>query len=315
MGRSFHILDSLPWPFRLVDERIVSVPAKASLVTRNQDFKLIAFYDGLFRMEIDKVGEFEVRPGDFVVIPRPCVQNYFPVKASRESRLHVFRLIFDPSLAAPNQTVHRQTQGTLVNQLQRAFPSVRYFSGGLKGEPGNLLNQILKEIDAEAIGYRDAVHGLLLQLMASLLRLGHESREPSIEKEAVRADQIVSHARAWLSDNFDRPIKLSEVAWHLRISDEHLARVFHRRTGQTVLHAIRQLRISKARRLLLGTNESLSSIAKACGFGSLAVFSVNFKAITGLGPGAYRRRHSAKIVFSKSGLKWDSRSAKIDSSP
>ncbi len=308
MGRSFHILDGLPWPFMLVDERMISVPAKAALVTRNQDFKLIAFLEGCFRMEIDKVGQFEVRPGDFVVIPRPCVQNYFPAKPSQESRLHVFRLIFDPSLAGLDQPESGLNHSPLVGQLQRVFPSVRYFSGGLKGELGIFLNQILKEIDTEAMGYRDAVHGLLLQLTANLLRLEHETSGPNAEKVIVRADQIVSQALAYLTDNFDRPIKLADVAWHLRISEEHLARVFHQRTGETVLHAIRKLRIAKASRLLLGTNESLSTIAKSCGFGSLAVFSVNFKALTGLGPGAYRRTHSAKIIFSKSSLEWETQS-------
>lgn len=251
-------------------------------------------------MKINGVGTFQVRPGDFVVVPSPCVQNYLPDNPSSESRLHVFRLMFDRELASGRK--HRSTTRNIpfLDVLKKAFPTVRYFPGGLKSGVGPVLRQILGEIDEAASCYREAVHGLLLLLVANVLRLAQQENEARVFQEANRSAQIVSQAQAWLEDNFDRPIKLADLAWHLDLSEEHLARIFRRHTGNTVLEVIRSLRVAKARRLLLGSNQTLSNISRACGFRSLAVFSVNFKRAAGMGPGAYRRQLSAKVLFQKS---------------
>lgn len=297
VGRSFHILDALPYPFRLVDERVIDIPAGSRLVTRNRDFKLVGFYEGRFTMEIKGVGTFRIRPGDFVVVPAACVQTYHPEDARKISRMHVFRVIFAGKKAA-GEAVAAPVD---VTAIFRTFPAVRFFEDGLRTAVGRQFERIFSEIENGAPAYRAAVHGHLLQMLAEVVRMGTASSGGGDVSEGLsRADQIVSQAEAYLDDHFDHPLKLSEVAWHLRISEEHLARCFQLRTGSTVLDAVRERRIEKGRRLLIGGNETLSAIARTCGFRSLAVFSVNFKAVTGLGPGTYRRLNSAKIVSGRS---------------
>lgn len=305
MSRSFHTLDRLDPPFSLVDERVISVPAGASLVTNNSDFKMIAYFEGGFDMVIDGMDRFSIQSGDIMVIPRACRQVYYPHRVKAEARLHVCRIVFDRDCL--RQSGKEDTRPhSLVDWTAREFSNIRHFPGGLNGEVGRFLNALLKEIDEEPLAYRINAEALLRQLLVAILRGTREPRRAGGKSgsEANRADAVVKQARGWLGENFEHPFKLGDLAWHLRLSEEHVARLFREQTGETVMEYTRRLRIDKARRLLLGGNETLSAIAKACGFRSLAVFSVNFKKVTGEGPGTYRRLNAPRIQYPKSNLKW-----------
>jgi two-component system response regulator YesN len=148
------------------------------------------------------------------------------------------------------------------------------------------------------------VHGELLLLLAEVIR--HAANQQFNRKPLPASDrgaEIARQARAYLNENFDRDIHLSDIAWHLRLSEEHLARVFRQHTGETIAAVIRDLRIDKAKRQLLASNESMTAIAHSCGYGSLSVFSTNFKKATGLGPLAYRDLHTPKIAYPKSNIR------------
>ena len=55
------------------------------------------------------------------------------------------------------------------------------------------------------------------------------------------------------------------------------------------MRMLRDLRLRRARTLLESTDDTLDSIAAACGLGDAAAFSRAFKAHYGLAPGAHRR--------------------------
>lgn len=305
MSCSFRTLDSLEPPFSLVDERVISVPGGASLITNNTDFKMIAYFEGGFDMVIDGKDRFSIQSGDIMVLPRACQQMYSPQRETAETRLHACRILFDRTCLQP-KAQRKSRRHPLVEWTAREFTNIRHFPGGLKGEAGHLLNALLKEIDEEPFAYRINAEALLRQLVVAILR---GTREPRLVgrkggSESNRVDAVIKQARGWLGENFEHPFKLADIAWHLRLSEEHLARLFRDHTGETVMDYTRRLRIDKARRLLLGSNETLSAIAKACGFRSLAVFSVNFKRVTGEGPGTYRRLNAPRIRYPKSNLKW-----------
>jgi AraC family transcriptional regulator len=68
------------------------------------------------------------------------------------------------------------------------------------------------------------------------------------------------------------------------LSPYHFARAFKRSTGFGPYRYVLRRRTERAKRLLAAGNVPLSSVARACGFGSQSHFSARFREMTGLTP-------------------------------
>ena len=111
------------------------------------------------------------------------------------------------------------------------------------------------------------------------------------DQNLSRGELLVQAARDFLHSHFHRNHELVDIAASLGVSPEHLARVFKRLTGQTVLHYREQLRLEQAKALLLSGGQGIAEIAGAVGYASANRFGTRFKAYTGLSPSAFRGRH------------------------
>lgn len=94
-------------------------------------------------------------------------------------------------------------------------------------------------------------------------------------------------ARALVDD-----INLAEVARHCCVSEGHLSRIFHHATGLTFREYLTQVRIERAKSLLLNSGKNVTEIAYESGFQSLSQFHRVFRKIHGVSPGEMRSRRS-----------------------
>jgi AraC family transcriptional regulator len=92
----------------------------------------------------------------------------------------------------------------------------------------------------------------------------------------------------YIESNLANPIDLSELASVANLSRFHFSRAFQDTVGETPLAYVNSRRIESAKRLVLQTEEPLSTVASQCGFLSQSHFSRNFKKLTGCTPTAYR---------------------------
>ncbi|WP_188745348.1 GlxA family transcriptional regulator [Marinobacterium zhoushanense] len=69
-----------------------------------------------------------------------------------------------------------------------------------------------------------------------------------------------------MESNIEEPLGIDELANFVGLSRRQIERLFHRYADTTPSKYYLELRITRARRLLLQTNESVTSIAAACGF-------------------------------------------------
>ncbi len=103
----------------------------------------------------------------------------------------------------------------------------------------------------------------------------------------------VARVRNYLSANACQNITLDELARIAFLSPFHLLRVFSRKTGLPPHAYQTQIRIERARRLLLG-GSTITQVALATGFFDQAHFSKQFKRYVGITPGRFLASNASR---------------------
>lgn len=102
---------------------------------------------------------------------------------------------------------------------------------------------------------------------------------------AWRERQIKQLMRAEL----EQPLPLQRLARECGLSVRHFTRAFRLTTGLSPHRYLLQLRLHKARQLLLDPELRLDDIAVACGFADQSHFTRAFNGVERMTPGTWRR--------------------------
>ena len=100
----------------------------------------------------------------------------------------------------------------------------------------------------------------------------------------------VTRARQFIEDHQTDDLSLAEVARAVNTSTFYFCKLFKKATGLNYTEYLSQLRIEKAKNLLLNPNLRVSEIAYETGFQTLTHFNRVFKHITNQSPSSYRKR-------------------------
>lgn len=119
------------------------------------------------------------------------------------------------------------------------------------------------------------------------------ARASMLEKSGsatVRVDQAVARALRHLAEHHAEPVNVEELARQLGVAYSHFRRAFRRHTGMPPWKYVIQLRLNRARRLLVSGDATLEDIAARVGFGSAFHLSRAFKKAYGIAPDPWRRK-------------------------
>ena len=208
--------------------------------------------------------------------------------------------------AIPGRTceslVARFAPEALLGPAWRQLPEARALAGLIAGSARGLH---VTGATAEAV--RDDLRQLatrppgLLRLGLLLAALGRIASAPAGEVRAlarqVPADPSAHADGAWgrllrhLHEQADGRLAIGALAARLGLSPSSFARSFRRRFGTTCGDHIARLRIARAGRELIAGERPIADIAFAAGFANLANFNRRFRAIHGMTPREFRRRH------------------------
>jgi len=95
------------------------------------------------------------------------------------------------------------------------------------------------------------------------------------------------------SDNIEVPLTLDELAEHAQISRRQIERQFKQLLDEAPAQTYRNIRLDRARTLLMETNLSVMEVAMATGFNSNAVFTRHYKNRYGESPFGDRAKTSS----------------------
>lgn len=95
--------------------------------------------------------------------------------------------------------------------------------------------------------------------------------------------------------NYHKTLTLKELARLAALSPTYFHAIFVRAMGKTPNEYIAEIRVNKAKELLLNTNLRISDIAEKCGFDNASYFTSVFKKRSQLNPSAFREtNHSSR---------------------
>lgn len=146
---------------------------------------------------------------------------------------------------------------------------------------GGIVNRLLAELDAGDESAAIAVEGLLLELLATLARDVVPTSGAVMQPWLREADDIIREL-------YSSQIALSAVARAVGVAPATLARSYRSAFRLTVGERIRGLRMERAVRDLLESEEPLSSVALRAGFYDQSHFTNLFRRRFGVTPAQYR---------------------------
>jgi AraC family transcriptional regulator len=98
----------------------------------------------------------------------------------------------------------------------------------------------------------------------------------------------VSTAIAYIEAHLAQPVTVPTLARASGVSHNHLTRLFHAETGQTVIAYIRGRRMARARHLLVSSTLSIPAVAASVGIPDLQAFNKTCRRELGASPRAIR---------------------------
>ena len=119
----------------------------------------------------------------------------------------------------------------------------------------------------------------------------------SREELPVHAAQNMLSAQVilYLRESYASRIRTEDIANALNISYRSLSRKFKAETGMTIGEKLTEIRMDKAKQLLLSTKKTLSDIAQETGYDNEFYFSRIFKRQERMPPSRYRSRFGSRL--------------------
>jgi len=87
----------------------------------------------------------------------------------------------------------------------------------------------------------------------------------------------IEKAFEYMNNNYDKSITLGEVARLVSMTEVSFSRFIKKRTGNTFIDSLNEIRLGHASRMLIDTTHSISEISYHCGFNNISNFNRIFK--------------------------------------
>ena len=122
------------------------------------------------------------------------------------------------------------------------------------------------------------------RLLQSPYMIFHGQKAPQGEK--------ILEAQEWMEANVHDALNVEQVAAEIGLGTRTFLRRFKQATGDTPVMYLQRLRAEKPKHLLETTQLTVDDITYEVGYEDSSSFRRLFKKITGLSPGAYRKKFS-----------------------
>jgi AraC-like DNA-binding protein len=155
---------------------------------------------------------------------------------------------------------------------------------GIKEELLDTYLKIFDLVEKEQPGFQQIASGMVMKLLGYII---------SFDKQkgfaGKRIAKVIDEARFMIRQHVEKEIDLEKMAEQLNIGYSHFRQMFKKYTGISPGQYHLQLRIIRAKELLISTEKSIKEISYDLGFQSIYYFSNMFKKKEGMNPSSFRK--------------------------
>lgn len=107
-------------------------------------------------------------------------------------------------------------------------------------------------------------------------------------KHEEKSNDVIKIAKDYIKDNFSKDISLDDVSRVVGISPYYFSKIFKEGCGENFIEYLTNIRIEKAKELLMESDRSMKEICMMCGYSDPNYFSRTFKKNVGITPTEYK---------------------------
>jgi AraC-like DNA-binding protein len=237
---------------------------------------------------------YDYRPGQYLVasVDLPITGHY--TRASTDEPALGFGLILRPSAIA--SVVLDADAAPASGTPRRASPAPAPPALGVADASPELLDAVIRMLRLlDSPGDRDILAPMIeREILWRLITgpLGQSVRQIGLDDSSLTH---VSRAVRWITDHFNKPFRVEDVARSCGMSTSAFHRNFQAVTALSPIQFQKQIRLQKSRLLLLTGADDVATVAYRVGYDSASQFSREYRRQFGLPPGrdAARLRASA----------------------
>ncbi|MEM6407537.1 MAG: GlxA family transcriptional regulator [Pseudomonadota bacterium] len=195
-------------------------------------------------------------------------------------------------------TIHWENQDSFAEEFDEVelTKSVFVMDGNRMTTAGGTSSiDLMLSIIAKDLG-EDVANLVADQQIYSAIRTDQDQQRLSIPPRIGVRHPRLSRVIQMMEANIEEPISPSLLAKEVAMSTRQLERLFRRYLNRSPKRYYMEIRLQKARNLLMQTDMSVINVALACGFASPSHFSKCYRAHYDTTPYRERGAHAAKLA-------------------
>ncbi|MFZ4581388.1 MAG: AraC family transcriptional regulator [Paludibacter sp.] len=233
----------------------------------SNEFKLIYITNGIGYVCFDDAPELEISKGKVLLISPNQKYTYYHLNTSEWKEYFirfetdmVFSMLIRKFFPIENSIIDIGFNEELMRLFHRAIAVVQ---NGLKSSQVYL-------------------SGMLFHVLGLIIA---ESKNKTLEK---KERQKIEQAKIIMSENVYENMPIQDIASSLNLSYALFRRNFKKYTDESPARYYNDIKLNKAKQLLVESSDSIKEISFKLQFTSLEYFSTSFKRMTGLTPSEFR---------------------------
>ena len=194
-------------------------------------------------------------------------------------------------------TIHWENQDSFTEEFEEVnlTKSVFVVDGNRMTTAGGTSSiDLMLKLIADDLG-EDLANAVADQLIYSSIRTDQDTQRLSVPTRIGVRHPKLSQVIQMMEGNIEEPISPSTLARDVGMSTRQLERLFRRYLNRSPKRYYMELRLQKARNLLMQTDMSVINVALACGFASPSHFSKCYRAHYDTTPYRERGSHAARL--------------------
>ena len=216
-----------------------------------------------------KNGSYQIKPGTLLIIRPGEWHRYKPIQNTGWVENYIG---FNGALAG-----HFLGQSPILQNQ----PVIRY---SLDEELIDTYYKIFNLVLEERIGFQHIASGYIIKLLGYII---------ASQKERHFSGKIIEHviqkARFEMRENIEEKIDLEKLARDYNVGYSYFRKMFKKYVGVSPHHYHLELKIMRAKEMILTTDKSIKEISFELGFQSIHYFSRIFKSKMGINPVSLRK--------------------------